>query len=312
MESTQKISSLYKKYNKLLLYTFLSSCVCVSAIYIYTKNIGSSVFGLLPFYSAIVYILIHERYYSLLIPTVLCTSMITFITIQSILHVHFKINKDDVKPSYYLFHVLLIFLSLFTLYSFLASMSFYKSASQRHLSQGNKGDPGKQGERGNRGKLLINSSNIIEQQLLLFVQTDFVELIQEKHPQLIYHTNKKYVENISFLSKVRSLPHTPQGVKYIQQQKLKQMQQQNVNSKDKSQACCDENKVHAHAIDYLRNIVKQWIRVFLKYENGESYLRSSYDIETKWSVLVTENDKNKNLTSPLEELNTNEVWNWGK
>ena len=28
----------------------------------------------------------------------LCTSMITFITIQSILHVHFKINKDDVKP----------------------------------------------------------------------------------------------------------------------------------------------------------------------------------------------------------------------
>ena len=126
-------------------------------------------------------------------------------------------------------------------------------------------------------------------------------LLKQNNPTILFDDNKDYIENIHFLEKIDSLFSTPKGKQFLQKQKIQM------------KTCCDEQKYLQKVISLVRVHIKEWLTIFLSYENGRSYLESPNYVPSKWNVFVTQNDKTSGKLSPIKDIETlkeNTLWNW--
>ena len=294
METSQKFSDIVKKHQRSLTITSLLSVAFVIAMYSINISMESLVIGIMPLVFNIVFILFHEAYYSLLIPLVLCITIISFIVLQSI-------STRIQKSGHYVSLILLVFASLITIFTGIASISYITKSYYYPSPQGEKGVQGLQGPRGNKSRVLYDDASILHHQLLIHVQEDYRQLLKQNNPTRLFDDNKDYIENIHFLEKIDSLFSTPKGKQFLQKQK------------SQMKTCCDEQEYLQKVISLVRVHIKEWLTIFLSYENGRSYLESPNYVPSKWNVFVTQNDKTSGKLSPIKDIETlkeNTLWNW--
>jgi hypothetical protein len=291
MESSQNISKFTKKYKQSLLISLLISIVTSIGLYILGKDVSSFVVGSFPLLFTIVYILFHESYFSLLIPFVLCSFLISLIMVN-------KYTSTFLKTGSYVSVILLTLASLFTIYSIIASISYIRSAINYPSPQGKRGIQGMQGERGNKATKLIKEEDILYNELLKYAQNDYREQIQVQNPNKIFKKDTNYLKNVFVIEKIETLLYTSKGQEFIKEKRI--------NMK----TCCDEQEYYKKIIDPLREEIRNWFIIFLKYENGRSILETEFLHPNNINVYITSKDKNKGLQSPYEELKNNTTWNW--